>query len=347
MLIHHARKCSIAFTLIFSMFSCCFCAYIEGIDSTDVNGNCSDPSFRIVNNVLVVDTSSSSNTAIFEDRHYAGRGGYFPFTFDEIKKAPDTLRTNYLATPYITSSFVVRTKDGFYTKIAVVRKNSNGNYIYRFGRNTLPNNLLFAETNYDRRIRYKPNNLYYADANESFHFMRFTWEPPLANDNHLTGYKVYASKSGAIDTSKPVDLAQWDSVGYTVTNNFSTPMMCGYINLVAIYREGNSDFLKGWYFIEPAPGVSNPFPVEASNDLSFTLLRKKNSDYYWNRASFPPGTLPQSATLYSTSGRLVSRVPIGVNAGIFDQSISPGMYLLAVLLNDNRTVTQQIIFTQP
>ena len=130
------------------------------------------------------------------------------------------------------------------------------------------------------------------------------------------------------------------------SGNCSDPSFC-IVNLVAIYREGNSDFLKGWYFIEPAPGVSNPFPVEASNDLSFTLLRKKNSDYYWNLASFPPGPLPQSALLYSPSGRLVSLVPVRANAGIFDQSISPGMYLLAVLLNDNRTVTQRIIFTQP
>lgn len=322
-----------------------FPAYIEGIDTTDANGYGLDSTFKIGTNGMAIGNNGASviNYNSLADC-YTGYGGYgfFDYSFNDLKMAPSGSIPYYSCLVFsVYSCFVVRKNDSTYSKVQIINKLSDNRFIYRYGTNSTPKDYMLEKQNYDRSIRYKPNNFHY-NFNYPY-ILALYWDPPLPNNNHLLGYLLYQSKLNfaVVDTSAPINLAQWDTVAittmdsimcdYRLVGNPGVQNICisdfKYLNLVAVYAEGNSDFLQGWsyYFngsvnVEQIPSssiLSSKIKLSA-NGIHFTLSRSSSINY----------------RIFDISGReLMSRKTSMLGAGthsikIASGSFCPGVYIL-------------------
>jgi hypothetical protein len=138
-------------------------AYIEGIDTTDVNGYGFDSVFRIDSSYRI----HGNNTIFFGLG--IGAIGLFSSTFEDTKLVP----SNAIGYQY-TSFCIVMKKDNTYSKVQVLNKLPDKRYLFKFGTNTTPNDRFLENADYDRSIRYKPNNIFITRHIEGYSIY---WEP--------------------------------------------------------------------------------------------------------------------------------------------------------------------------
>lgn len=324
-----------------------FSAYIEGVDTTDVNGYGLDSAFKIDSANFI----SGDSIAYYVYTPFSASGA-FNYNFDDIKFSTDS--TYFKKNPYFlripSYCFTIKKiKDSTYSKVQITEKLSGNRYIFKFGTNTTPNNHLFEKTDYDRSVLYKPNNLFYSVAGVGPYLGSYIrWDPPLPNDNHLKGYIICVQKNIVIDTSAPINLAQWDSIGFTDSNNFSfrTSFYGEYFNIAAVYAEGKSEFLKGWTktFI---PSIVNGLHSKISNGNNLSIKIKQNgilftcadlSDKYF------------ILNIYDIHGKHIFRITTNNSNRVFwntaDRKIAQGTYILKAELPDRSVINQTLMFTR-
>jgi len=344
-----------------------FSNYVEGIDTTDAMGNGLDSTFRIVG-------VSPYQSIYGQLLHYdfgvcvdfitwCGCGGYFNYSFDDITMSP---KGPFVLTGYndIFKCFVIKSnKDSTYSKVQLLQYLSGKRYVYKYGTNSTPNDRMLIQSDYNRSILYKPNNFWYFNQLGNFGGMQIdtvSWNPPLPNNNHLLGYIFYRSKSGAvIDTNAPVNLAQWDSISffdatgtdstlpYHLVNgqNFNSGQ---YINFVAVYAEGRSNFLSGYAMLDcittgtiQQPSATHLLP----NTIKITTSKGGFSISFQGFLN-----VPSSISLFSLSGQEVARFPVSGNRAAFLNPIhcnlGVGLYLLRADLPDHSVLTQPFMFTK-
>jgi hypothetical protein len=325
--------------------------YFEGIDTTDSAGFGFDSSFGISSGYI------DGNNIIRYTPDAGATIAYLNCSFEDLKIIPDTARED--AQWYMGNYFVFAVhnkKDSTYSKVQVIKQIEDGRYIYKYGTNTVPNNKLLIDTGYDRSIKYKPNNLYnwiHGLNNPNGAFLQWDslyWDPPIQNNNHLLGYILYASKSKGgvgIDTAKPIDTTQWDSIAF-YPNLFkkaevSLSVNGCYINLVALYEEGKSEFLDGWTMLNVIPvGVVKPKP-------EFSPLQKKLNistvpGGVFVTAPYSSSTEPFSVSLFNPNGSLHSRISsIRGNRTLLGNNFAVGLYLLRAEFPDRSVITQPFV----
>jgi hypothetical protein len=341
----HSSRIGIAATLfLFTTITFAFSAYKEGLDTTSSDGYCRDSLFGISGNSIVLETGSKLIA-------YEWSCGYFNSAFDDIVKAPDTLsQVSHRPASLMNTCYVIyRNRDHTYSKICILRKLSNGSYIFRYGRNTVPNNLLLIADNYDKSIRYKPNNLHFSSHYEMPRtFSHLFWEPPLSGINTLIGFTIYFSKRNVtLDTTKPVDPSQWDSVGFTKFNEFSIEFNSQYLNMAAIYEKGKSDLFKGWMRQPMLIGIRAPVTNKVDRQPRITIVKKTSTEYCFEINDFSANVSPQSVALYSNSGRRVAGLSELIGDGYFwymsGSNHPQGSYVVKALFSDNSAISRQVI----
>jgi hypothetical protein len=318
-----------------------FSEYVAGTDTTEINGYSHDSLFGIKYSTMYFKAGCGSVA-------YSDDDGCFGQAFDDIVKAPDSLTTTFKGFRQGTTYVV---KAGIYWKICIIQKLSDGRYIYRFGKNITPGEALLTAHPLDPSTRFKPNNLQWsAGYNIPTTTVYLKWERPLPGNNHLRGYLLYFSKVNAsIDTSKPVNMAQWDSIviNDTVTNTLSTVSRGGYLNLVARYAEGKSEFLKGWSRLPLLIGTTVP-------EMHGSHQRPAGPSGYTIPGGYciflnggSPAAVPRSIAAYSIAGRRVGMAP--VLSGSRNMPVpcmlqnSPGCHIVNAAFPDGSTAAQQIM----
>ena len=346
-----------------------FADYIEGIDTTDVNGYGLDSAFKVTNGLI-----TGQNIVIY---HMDGNmDGYFDCSFDDIKIAADSIRCAigyYSGTPIIQIHWCAETfpyqnqiknycfvikknRDSTYSKVQILNNLANNRYVYKYGTNTSPNNPGLEKDSYDRTIRYKPNNFNnifaYGCCGPGAGLNSCSWDPPLQNNNHLLGYRYYKTKPGIIiDTTAPINLTQWDSLAFTAsTNGTFIGEEYGYINLVAVYAEGKSDFLKGWVKRTSFPiGIKQTStPIE---NLRNNLVIKKTSNGF--RISFQSPTQTSgssSLSIYNISGTKVAEFSNIQGNQFFwkttDRNLAQGQYFVRLELPDKKVLSSRMVYSK-
>jgi hypothetical protein len=323
--------------------------YIEGFDTTDANGYGLDSTFYF-------DGNNAVGNYYFNEYE-----GYFNYPFNEIKKVPKTQGVLRYA-PSFNNCFVVkRNKDNTFSKIQILQQISGKRYLFRYGTNTTPNDSMLEKSDYDRSIRYKPNNLHeklYYKLNYGYYGDTLFWEPPLPNNNNLIGYMLYKTKPGMIvDTTAPINLEQWDSsvalsIYQTKMPNFTNwlvPSSPAYFNIVAVYAEGKSDFLKGWTCWGGPVKVTNYSKVskKAQRELE---IKKTPTGYL----VYPQAELEKNKSfslfVFKTTGQQVACISNPVNTPIYwstsKTNMSPGLYIIKAEFPDHTVLTQPFMFTK-
>jgi hypothetical protein len=250
--------------------------------------------------------------------------------------------------------FIVKSKDSTYSKIQLQKQISGNQYIYRYGKNTTPNDRLLIRPDYDKNYRFKPRNVWNHLVDNDLQLDTLCWEEPQANNNHLIGYIFYYSKIGAvIDTTLPVNLSQWDTVVLNDSMTQSTSLnnyidyYGRYYNLVANYSEGKSDFLNGWtkfgpaLIVDVAPRVS-PSTHPLRRDLEIT---RTGNGYFFE---LPNRGLVSAIAIFNPAGIVVARFSGIKENRVFWQtgSVPVGMYLIRAEYTDGGTVARSIVVSR-
>jgi len=325
--------------------SCTFADYIEGIDTTDVNGYARDSAFRIQNG------SISGQNIVRYYFEWSDFNGYFFYSFDDIKMAPSSLRSITPLMGAIFYRFVIkRNKDSTYSKVQFLQQISGNRYLYKYGTNTTPNDRMLDSSTYDRSIRYKPNNLYNRCAPYPYPWDTLIWEPPLPNNNHLLGYIFYRAKQGVtIDTTAPINLAQWDSIAfYTSTKVYNPPIITPlYFNLVAVYSEGKSDFLTGWTRGMPANAVKGA-PLSFDHSGSSIEIKKVVGGYFISLPQARENAAPSSIAVFNAAGVKVAQFSINKGNCVLwkTDNLAEGTYLIRAELPDRSVLTRTVVFSR-
>jgi hypothetical protein len=327
-----------------------FSAYVEDFDTTDVNGYAFDSAFNLTTNGKMYSKAAATCYGLF-----SGQTGLFNYSFDDIKIVHMTKYRGYSSTPILLpgTCFVIKKNDSTYTKIQVLKKLVDNRFVFKYGSNTTPNDTLLVSADYDRSIRYKPNNLYYKYWYPEWGVGGDTlfWDPPLGNDNHILGYIIYTTKPGVIiDTSKPINIAQWDSVFTSATIYTGRISDLSYFNLVAVYSEGNSDFLQGWTMSKPVVDrIKNIAPV--TNSLSNKItLKKSPTGLIFDFHLLHENTKPLSINIYTISGRQVAGFSSVNNRRLFwntsHSNLPEGTYIIRAVLPDRSSLSQPFMLTK-
>jgi hypothetical protein len=321
-----------------------FSEYVERIDTTDENGYGLDSAFRIASML------SGQQLVCYTEQRSGGTSNIFNYSFDEIHLAADSnsIVSNIRSLGGVeywalySFCFVVRnSRDGCFSKVQVINSLGSLRFVYKYGTNTSSENRTMQLSDYDRSIRYKPNNLCYRFDGQN----HFFWEPPLPNDNLLLGYILYTQKKGVtIDTAASINLAQWDSIGFTDTTTYSFSRLNWaengeYYNIVAVYTEGKSEFLKGWSTIFRPTGIT----YGSSAENSFSIIRIHNSQCGLS-FSMNQWALPSILSIFELTGSRIYHTSNFSGSRIFwnasQQSIPPGLYLLRAEFPDRSVITQ-------
>jgi hypothetical protein len=331
-------------------------AYVEGIDTTDSNGCGLDSAFQLFNGYI-----GGQNIANYWFSTGTASAGYFNYSFDDIKMAPKFQRENGYPQrgTFLYYCFVIKkNKDSTYSKVQLLQQISGNRYVYRYGTNTTPNDRMLVKPDYNRSIKYKPNNLHnltwYPIPEDST-----TWEPPLPNNNHLLGYIFYRAKSGVvIDTSATINPAQWDSILFfdaTCTSSrrcfrHYENIQLLYFNLVAVYSEGKSDFLLGWTkYYYTAVGVKQSLP---SINLSRNRVEiiKSTRGFFISYKPLSANIGPLSFSICDISGRQVVQSSNLMGNSIFwntsQRNLAEGLYIVRAEMPDRNVINQPLMFTR-
>lgn len=331
--------------------SASFASYVEGTDTTDVDGYGLDSSFRVLNGYI---TGQDIITRYCFSNFEAN--GYFNYSFDDINSAPEVIRQSISPSKSgdMYYCFIVKSKDSTYSKIQLQKQISGNQYIYRYGKNTTPNDRLLIRPDYDKNYRFKPRNVWNHLVYNDPQLDTLCWEEPLANNNHLIGYIFYYSKIGAvIDTTLPVNLSQWDTVVLSSSMTQSTSLhnyidyYGRYYSLVANYSEGKSDFLTGWtkfgsaliLDVAPRAAPSNPPPhrnLEVTRSGNGYFIRHANS-----------GVVNSIMVLNPAGAKVACFSGIKENRVFWQTgSVPEGMYLIRAEYTDGGTVARSIVVSR-
>ncbi|HUI93884.1 MAG TPA: hypothetical protein VLX68_16695 [Chitinivibrionales bacterium] len=342
--------CLVIFIMVFSNGA--IADYVEGLDTTDANGYGLDSAFRVYSDTFF---TVKAHILCYE-------GIWFCNSFDDENLAPQIYSyydSFFGGTKFPVSyhNFILKKVDSTFCKVQLAGRISGNQYIFRYGKNTTPNDRMLERPDYDRSIRYKPNNFVHNSFKPDLTFDSLLWDPPLPNDNHLVGYIFYCSKYGVpIDTTKPIDLSQWDSVAFISSTKFSPQLNVEYfgngffLNLAAVYTEGKSDFLEGWfYFYTTAVGVQNR--VTGSREFQYKLAVAKNcSGFAFNVYPSIANGSSASFSIFSPAGRQLARfTDINSSANVwnpFAQHLGPGLYIVKAELPDRTVLTRPFIYTK-
>ncbi|HAJ80512.1 MAG TPA: hypothetical protein DCO75_12170 [Fibrobacteres bacterium] len=333
--------------------------YVEGIDTTDSYGYGMDSAFSIKNgNFSIGENAISLECYLCKADLY---NCVFNYSFDDIKIAPATfLSNNHID---LEHCFVIKRKDSTYLKIQVLNQLTGNQYVFKYGLNTTPNNMLLDSSAYDLSVKYKPNNFCFIFTYPTS--LIFKWDRPLSNNNNLLGYIFYvAKKNVTIDTTAPIDLSQWDSVAFwdtvalvdsTGSDNFDNTgrasfvsiMSNRYFNLVALYTEGKSDFIEGWskwYTTATAIGITADHAC--NNYLTNKIEVKKTGEEYM--ISFPQSlkySRKPSFAVFNPFGVKVSQtfVANGNTALLKTDNMAEGTYIIRAELPDKSIIAQKIV----
>ena len=327
-----------------------FSEYIEAIDTTDTNGFGIDSAFKIGivgSNIHL----TGHKLACYSGKGFSSTEGAFKYNFDEINLAADSVSFSYwidagmnFSYPFNNYCFVIeKYRDSTFFKVLIINRLEDNRYVFKFGTNTTPRNRVLVESNYDRTVRYKPNNLFYLfEGNEFGGVNRFYWEPPLPNDNHLLGYIIYIQKKGvAIDTNTQINLAQWDSVGFTdtITISYQNVPQGEYFNIVAVYTEGKADFLKGWSRLVRFSDIKKHNKYDLSNS---SISIKYIGGYLY--LALNQHALPVQFDIFNATGKHIvffnNKNDIRFRLNISQRDIPPGLYLLRAEFPDRSVITQ-------
>jgi hypothetical protein len=345
-----------------------FADYIEGTDTTDSNGYGLDSAFRVSNGYI-----SGKNIILY---HMDGSlNGYFDYSFDDIKMAPEsiscvssnnqsrsglcTLCTQSISSQYQIKNYcfvIKKFKDSTYSKIQILNNLTNNRYVFKYGTNTSTNNCVLEKTSYDRSIRYKPNNFNniwsYYGCDFDFPGIHYcSWEAPLPNNNHLLGYMFFKPKSGAvIDTTMPINMVQWDSAYFTTST--SGGWSEGYLSIVAVYKEGKSDFLQNWW--KPKRTGSPDSIKRRSTPMEKTQntmeIKKTSNGFCISFKEFPPTSGSASLSIFSITGIRVAKFSgIKTHKVVWktgDQNIAEGQYIIRLELSDHRVFINHLVFSR-
>jgi hypothetical protein len=327
--------------------------YVEGIDTTDTNGYGLDSAFKIGSIYGSYIGLSGQKLACYSGEGFYRRVGAFKYAFDEINFAADS---NSFYTQFVVGAefryplnnfcFVIQKyQDSTFFKVLILNRLGDNRYVYKFGTNTLPKNRMMVKPDYDRSVRYKPNNFFYLfDGDELGGFNRFSWEPPLAGDNHLQGYIIYIQKKGVdIDTTAPINLAQWDSVGFTDSTKISSNYVPQgeYFNIVAVYEEGKSDFLKGWTRLVLFDDIKKQFNPYSRGSISIKYLGGHLS------ITLNQHALPVQLNIFDVTGKRIALLnKINGTRQLSLGYIPSGLYLLRAEFPDRSVITQPFTITR-
>lgn len=343
-----------------------FADYIQGIDTTDVNGYGLDSAFKVTNGKI-----TGQNIVVY---HMDGSmNGYFNYSFDDIKMAREsksyiisngpngqcTYWVQDFSNQYQINNYcfvINKFKDSTYSKIQILNNLGNNRYVFKYGTNTSPNDRILEKTPYDSSVRYKPNNFCniwsYYNCSDWFPSIECCfWEPPLPNNNHLLGYMFYGPKPGAvIDTTKPINLAQWDSVNFTTSTYGGWNE--GYLGLVAVYEEGKSDFLQNWWTpkrtdfqIDIKPSSTPVEKIQKSLEI-----KKAPTGFSITFSSLPNNPGPSSLSIYNLFGTKVAEFSNIQGNRVFwkttDRNLAQGQYIIRSELPDKRVLSGRMVYSK-
>ena len=232
-----------------------------------------------------------------------------------------------------------------YSKIQILKHLANGRYIFKYGTNTTPNNRLLIKADYDWSVKYKPNNFYCNFYSNSLGYGS-TWDPPLPNNNHLIGYIIYVNH-GQIDTTKPINLAQWDSVKFTTSTTTSWTTELQYVNLVAVYAEGKSAFLNGWTVYAEVGVKQNLQPTEKIKNT--LVVKKESGGYLISLPSSSPNNPFKALTIYNAIGKKISMISSINKNQVFwktsNRNIPERLYIARLELLDKTSCSRAFILS--
>jgi hypothetical protein len=122
------------FIVFNSLVTLLHAAYIEGLDTTSVDGYGLDSTFRILNGAISGQVIAHYNF----DKHWCS--GYYNYSFEDICLAPDTVLNGYGTEGQPFYCFIVKhQKDSTYSKVQVLKRLNGNQYTYRYLTNTIPN----------------------------------------------------------------------------------------------------------------------------------------------------------------------------------------------------------------
>jgi hypothetical protein len=367
------RNC-LAVNFVGVLFLCAsgvFADYIEGIDTTDINGYGLDSAFKVLSNGYI----SGQIIAVY----HGALSGYFNYSFDDIKIAAESIRcitvngssgpsnqislcAEYLPYQYQIKNYcfvIKKNKDSTYSKVQILNNLANNRYVYKYGTNTSPNNRVLEKTAYDRSVRYKPNNLNNiyrygccGMPGDPLGIKSCSWDPPLPNSNTILGYIFYKAKLGAIiDTTKPINMAQWDSVAFTTSTSCSCwPSGDVYLNMAAVYSEGKSDYLQGWTksTIEPVNVTPSSTPIEKiQHNLE---IKKAPNGFCITFSSLLNYSGSSSLSIYNITGTKVAGFSNVQGNQVFwkttGQNLAEGQYIVRLELPDGRVLSGRMVYSK-
>ncbi len=334
--------------------------YLEGTATTDDSGYGLDGAFRIVNGRI-------TGKIIANYQFDPGMcRGYFNYVFDEITTAPDTIRDDYRYVHYGDGPFycfvVKDTLKNTYAKVKILSHLNNNRYEYRYGKNTVANNRKLIKITTGMNILPKVSNLFYTGEpyfmhTDEGHYLYYSktlsWDvPPDSSSLKPRSFIFYQAKSGDVDTSAPINKAEWDTVMSMQTppvrlENFER---FRYFNMVVAYNNGGtSDFLSGWTM-----GTEGPVALRQSN-LKNLLSTNEVVVRKWNdglRVDVSETGFKKIASLYlfDLAGRKVAKLT-SVDNTIFSANTSQsglnnGSYILQVLLKGGGSSTSPFTLTR-
>lgn len=317
--------------------------YIEGIDTTDTFGYGLNSAFQVTSGGKVLSESHLCYGLI------RGESGPLNYSFDDIKyaAASEYLSDSEIPLEHIIyTCFVVKKGDSTYSKVQILETLPDNRTVFRFGSNTEPFDRMLERPDYDRSVRYKPNNVthhfhYYCDGDpRGDPGDTLYWEPPLPNDNHLLGYVLYQSRERCwdVDTTRHVESIEWDSVAFTDTCQLVNMLDNNvFVNIAAVYAEGKSELIQGWtMFASTAVGISGSPAGHGRHEKTITCIKSCT-------IALPPEYKGAMLSINSISGRRLAVFPFSgrpVSLNGIHRNIPSGRYLIRAEFSDRADITQ-------
>ena len=211
---------------------------------------------------------------------------------------------------------------------------------------------MLEKANYDRSLLYKPNNFNIFGKTNFQDFSSVliaSWDPPLPSNNHLIGYIFYRAKDGiTIDTTAPVNLAQWDSIAFTSsTMDTIHNVSLLYFNLVAVYTEGKSEFLKGW--TRPIPDGVKQNSQSTEKPQNALIITKASGGYLISIPSSSPTSYFQSLSIYNSLGKKISEISNIKSNDVFwktsGRNFPKGLYIARMEFSDKTSCNRTLILS--
>jgi hypothetical protein len=283
-------------------------SYVEGIDTTSVDG-------KGLDGFAVGLTSISGATVVYGNSGYS----YLNCAFDDVQKVPDSIiSTNrYVDNVFLHCFIVCNSSNNTWAKVQITRQLPDNRFLYRYGKNSTPSSKMLVPYNYDRQRIYRPNNVSWSEVYgrevggiwEDIQVVTLVWEPPLPCNKKVTGYIVYGAQQ-PVDTAKPIDLKQWKQLATTSGTVATFRAGPSYLNVVAIYPGDTTDFSKAFTRMNYPIGVIPYGPQRGENLNNPSTVSSMGH----------PAPMPWCAV----NGRLVSKRGM---SGPSRADLAPGAYL--------------------